>query len=250
MEFYIFDTIDNNNAGFLENSGFDGVLLTYNILQGDFLTKVAADCHKHNNIKYLVAIRPYAISPQYLYMINKSLKSMCNNRFQVNLISGWAKEDEKDFEGIIGDVNDLSSNIEKSNYLINYLNILNDLKYKDLDFYVSITNNFVFNATKNNKLIISYEHYLRNFELFKNLENVMISIVPILRKNNEELEKINKDLKITDTEYFTYDEFDNFLNDLKNNGIKQILFHDSYSFNEKKEIVKFVKQYKELQKTT
>jgi hypothetical protein len=250
MEFYIFDTIDNNNAGVLENSGFDGVLLTYRILQGDFLTKVAADCHKHNNIKYLVAIRPYAISPQYLYMINKSLNSMCNNRFQINLISGWAHEDEKDFGGIIGDVNDLSSSIEKSNCLINYVNILNDLKYKDLDFYVSITNNFVFNATKNNKLIISYAHYLTNFKLFKNLENVMISVAPILRKNNKELEKINKDLKMTDTEYFTYDEFDTFLNNLKNNGIKQILLHDSYSFIEKEEIVKFVKQYKELQTTT
>jgi hypothetical protein len=28
-----------------------------------------------------------------------------------------------------------------------------------------------------------------------------------------------------------------------------VLFHDSYSHNEKKEIVEFIKQYKELQKT-
>jgi hypothetical protein len=249
MEFYIFDTIDNDNAGFLEDSGFDGVLLTYKVSQGDLITKVAVDCYKHKNIKYLVAIRPYAISPQYLYMINKSLKPMCNNRFQVNLISGWAHEDEKNFEGIIGNVNESSSSTEKSNYLINYVNILNDLKYKDIDFYVSVTNNFVFDATKNNRLIISYSHYLKNFKNIKNLENIMISIVPILRKNKSELKRVGKNLTTTDTQLFTYDDFNIFLNDLKNNGIKQVLFHDSYSHNEKKEIVEFIKQYKELQKT-
>ena len=71
-------------------------------------------------------------------MINESIKNIVPNRLQLNIISGHIKEHEKDFGGILGDVNDLSSKIDRSNYLIKYLDVVNNLK--DVDERVKVIN--------------------------------------------------------------------------------------------------------------
>jgi hypothetical protein len=54
----------------------------------------ARDIDISKKIKYMVAIRPYAISPQYLVMMNHSMNDIMSNRVQFNLILGHIKEHE------------------------------------------------------------------------------------------------------------------------------------------------------------
>lgn len=281
MKFYYFGgNFRQGEITRLEQHHFDGVMFVYDAVLGDVFTKIARDIRMNEKIKYLVAIRPYAISPQYLCMINKSINSIMPNRLQVNLISGYIKDHESSFGGILGDINDTSNRIDRSNYLIDYVNTLNTMpgnkKGTPLDFYTSTTNEYVFNATAefNNKIILPYRDYKNGYWTLINGpygqdvgnkfdvtgRKIMLAITPIIRKTEEDFDKTDEYAKrpgwknneergkITDIEYFTYKEFDSFIKNLESQGITEILMN-GHQEKEREHLISFIKEYRELKLT-
>lgn len=245
MNFYMFASYGIEQVEELYEHNYSGALFTYNINQGDFFTRISRITDTKKDFKYMVAIRPYVISPQYLSMIFTSMNGILPNKVQINLISGWIKEEEKNFGGVLGEVNDLSSNVDRSNYLIKYIDTIENLKIKNIDYYVSVTNKFVFDASVNNKskMIIPYSQYKNNAYDINN-KNVMISVTPTLRETKEELFNLNKTNNTDDMENFTYEEFSFFIEEAKNKGVKEIML-SCWDKEETKIINNFVKQYKE-----
>ena len=199
------------------------------------------------------------------------------NRLQINLISGYIKDHEAKFGGIIGDVNDSSDRIDRSNYMIDYVKTLNTMggnkKNPTLDFYTSTTNEYVFDATAeyDNKIILPYRDYKNGYWTVVNGihgqdigsrfdisgRKIMLAITPIIRETQRELD-ISEDYahrpiwkngeqqgKVTDIEYFTYEEFHNFIKELENNGINEILMN-GHREEERERLISFIKQYREL----
>jgi len=276
MDFYYFGGhFGDKQVSDIEDHYFSGILFTYDISQGDFFTRVARDIDLTKKIKYMIALRPYAISPQYLFMINQSISNIMPNRLEINLISGHIKEHEKNKGGIIGLVNDNSSNIDRSNYLIEYVKVIDQMKknkeYSSTpipDYYISTSNEYVFNVAKqlNNKMIIQYSDYMRghwnnyinyqtnnqtiekgsDFDLSG--QQVMISMAAILRKTKEEVDELRSVFNTTDTAHFSYDEFEIFLEKLKKDGINQLMFI-AWPPEEKENFMNFVKYYKEKNKS-
>lgn len=278
MKFYYFGGVFNDShsmetASKLEDHNFDGVMFTYDATQGDMFVRVARDIDPEEKIKYLIAIRPYTISPQYLQTIHDSIRQIDRDRLQINLIAGYIKDHESHVGGIVGDVNDDSSSIDRSNYLIKFIKSINEMKDsnpdKDLvDFYVSTTNSYVFDTIKqyNNKIILPYHIYKRGFwsdalrdssskiDLdIKNLD-VMITITPIIRKTEEELyslkdyavrpvwRKGEKPKILDDAEYFTHDSFQEFVETLEEEGINHLLIN-AVPRQEKDVIIPFIKDF-------
>jgi hypothetical protein len=169
MKFYYFnggDHTQNNKIKKLEESGFTGVLFTYDARSSDYFVKTARDIKHNQKIKYMIAIRPHAISLQYLIMINSGMKEIMPDRVQINLISGHIKKDEENVGGILGDVTDKSNNIERSNFLISFLEELEAMKKKSPnliypDCFVTVTNRYVFKIAKKfkQKMIIPYREF-------------------------------------------------------------------------------------------
>ena len=94
MKIYYFGgqaSIYATNIDQLEDAHCDGILFTYRQLQGDFFTIIARTLNKNQKIKYMVAIRPHALSAQYLTMINQSMNSIQKDRLQINIIAGHIK---------------------------------------------------------------------------------------------------------------------------------------------------------------
>jgi hypothetical protein len=107
MEFYYFGGVMGNTNSLktpskLEAHNFSGVMFTHDIPEGDMFVKTAVDINPDEKIKYLVAIRPYTISPQYLSMINRSMDNIDRDRLQINLISGYIKDHEDCVGGVVG----------------------------------------------------------------------------------------------------------------------------------------------------
>jgi hypothetical protein len=232
----------------LQENHYAGALYTYNIGQNDFFTRIANKIVVGEKFKYMVAIRPYVISPQYLSMINNSISEIERNRLQINFISGWIKENEKQFGGVIGNVNDLSDSIERSNYLIEYIDVLEKSGLKTPDYYLSTTNEFIFNCgiKHNSKMIIPYSHYIqKKFNL--NNKKIMVSVAPRIRETQEEIDKLTivKKGKQSDEEYFTREEFNSFLDKLKSEGINEVLISSFWDKPERLNTNRFVKEYKE-----
>lgn len=280
MKFYYFGgtfgwgakTASNLNA-----NNFDGVMYTYDATQGDMFTRVAEDIKKNEKIKYLIAIRPYTISPQYLCAINDSINEMMKDRLQINFISAYIKDHEANVGGIVGEIKDSSSKIERSNYMIEFLKVLNEMKENknSLDFYVSTTNEYVFDVVKkyNNKIIIPYSLYSRKTWTDHNLnkfpsknDNIdlsgieaMVALTPIIRETREELDGLTEyalrpvwkkgeiSKVVNDVGYFTYEEFDEFVKYLEDDGISSLLIN-AVPDEEHEIIIPFIKKYVDSKK--
>jgi hypothetical protein len=261
MNFYYFG--NESDVDNLIKNKFCGILFTYNAKQSDYFSYSARNLNLDQDFKYMVAVRPHVISPQYLAMIFRGFNKIKTNSLQLNIISGHVKEEEKGWGGILGDINDFSSQVDRSNYLIKHINVLDDLNKKEkqvsgsdlIDFYVSTTNNFVFNAAQRNKnkMIIAYSDYKNDSTFIINPDDkVMLSMGPVIRDTQEELDAIDKkDRKINtnDTVFFTKEQLTNILNDIQNKhkGIEEILFF-AWPQEEKERIFNFVNEYKNKEK--
>ena len=71
MNFYSFGLLEDTET--LYNHHYTGILLTYSIDQGNYFIRIAAEIDKEKDFKYMVAVRPYLVSPQFLYTINTSM---------------------------------------------------------------------------------------------------------------------------------------------------------------------------------
>lgn len=281
MKIYYFGgkvTPTYSNIDDLEDIGFDGVLFTYSPYDGDMFTLVARTLKLNQKIKYMVAVRPHTMSAQFLCTINESFSQIQKNRLEINIIAGHIKPNEKLFGGILGEVTDESSVKDRTNYLIDYIKELNNLKTKDNvkvpDYYVTCTNQYSFNACSqlNEKIILPYVNYKNKY--YRHIEEngltrrgepvvignetIMLAINPIIRDTIEEIDNefpknvsvynydntisLDRNRQTFDTEFFTYDEFKAFVKKLESEGIYGILLNTT-SQEENKIFFKYMKKY-------
>jgi alkanesulfonate monooxygenase SsuD/methylene tetrahydromethanopterin reductase-like flavin-dependent oxidoreductase (luciferase family) len=279
MEFYYFGgAFDDRLIPKLEANNFSGVMFTYDSTQGDMITRMARFVNPKKRIKYLMAIRPYSISPQYLCMMNESIRHISPGRLQINFISGYIKDHEENFGGIVGTINDQSSKIDRSNYLIEYLHVLNNMEGNKnslypLDFYVSTTNQYVLDVAQmyNNKIILPYRDYKNGYwttetpekkeKTKKSLDlkdsRIMLALTPIIRKTQEQLDALSEyairpvwkkgetPSVVTDVEYFSYEQFYDFIDELEKKGISQVLVN-GWPESEIEHVINFIRYYTEL----
>jgi hypothetical protein len=242
-----FDNIDK-----IYDSGFDGNLFTYSAADKDCFTLIAQNKPKlRKNFKYMVALRPYVMSPQYLFMINKTICESIGDILEINLITGWIKEEEKPFNAFLGNINDTSSSIDRSNYLIEYLEIMNNLKKRVglksryiPNIYVSATNHFVFEAASklNYNVIIPYSYYIKNMFDIKN-KSVSVSLSPIIRPTIEELSQVSITMEGQDVFTCTPEQLLEILQKIKNDNIDSVFLY-SYGVD-MPYVLDFVKKYKD-----
>lgn len=269
MKIYFFGG-DFNLIERIYESNFDGTLLLYNARGGEMFTSICLNAKKiRPDFKYMVAVRPYVISPQYLSMINRSIKERLGNVLQINLVTGWIKEEEEPFNAFVGEISDKTPALERSNYLIKFLesmhtfkNNLTDKKHKIdkghlintiPDIYVSVSNHFTFNAASEHndgKMIIHYSTYKDNcfIENEKKADltgkRVFVSFGPVIRSTKEELEKVNITKKRPDHVLCTEQQLINILKEMKQNNIEGVLL---FSWeNEMENLFNFMKNNKHL----
>jgi hypothetical protein len=256
VKFYYFGGVLGDNSSVkspynLNSNHFDGVMFTHDIPQGDMFVRAGLDFRKNENIKYLIAIRPYTISPQYLSMINDSLNRVHKGRVQLNIIPGYIKDHEDSIKGIVGPVNDQSDKVEKRKYLVEFLDAINEMNQNEelkapLDFFVTTTNPRVLDAVNkhNNKIILPYSLYKNDMWLKKfnrplevKSKEIMLAMTPVIRETEEELDSLkNYALRptwqdgevsrvVNDVGYFTHKSFHEFIKELKQNNINYILIN-------------------------
>lgn len=248
MKIYFFQRRDNFNfkqlSSELEFCGFDGILFPWSAKGDDHFINIANNIDPESKIKYMVAIRPYTISPQYLSKINTSMNKISKDRILINFVTGWVEDYEKSVGGIVGSVNDLSSNIKRSKYMLEYLQTLNTIKNILPRFYVSCTNNIVFESTKDNNIIIPYSWY--EIDMFDiDPSKSMIHLAPIIRDSQNEIDSIDKKNWPQDTAFFTKTQFKDLINNLKAMGFDGVLLSDSLSDQEFSRIRETVKEIKD-----
>jgi hypothetical protein len=264
MELYWFERDKKSDsdlikrANDLESYGFNGAMYPYSPGMGDFFTKISRMIDTESNFKYIVAIRTYVISPQYLSMLCSSINNISKNRVMLNFLTGYVNSGEKEIGGILSDINDNSSNILRSNHMLEYAKefkrVSNSGYFSPVDFFISTTNNNVFDqCTKNNfPILMPYLRYKEDW--FNNVgQKIILMIAPVIlsddsakdwKCDNENECRHPKDQNCANLDFFTKDSFFVFLNECEKNGIYGILFQESdYLKEQYGELLPIVKSY-------
>jgi hypothetical protein len=121
----------------LEDSGFYGWLLPYAPGLTDPFVRIARSLNTDQKLKYLVAVRPYTISPQYLLAITRGLDLIQEDRVRVNFVPGLFKPVDASFGGILGPINDSSSLEDRKKYFCTYIKEFRNMKGKKPYTYLS-----------------------------------------------------------------------------------------------------------------
>lgn len=260
MEFYWFergrqsDTSLSQRISKLKNAKFDGVMYPFSPPMGDFFTRISRIFDPETKFKYIVSIRPYAISAQYLNMICESMNSIAKDKIGINFLTGYVNDYEKTFGGILSDINDYSSNVERSNYMLEYSKEFK--KIGKAPFFVSTTNEAVFKTCTKNELpmILPLMRYRSEWAKL-NDQKVMLAVAPVFESpelidwqcdNNNQC-RHPKGEPCMDLDFFTKKTFFEFLDKCKADGIYGIIFQESeYEVEQYDKILLYVNEYKEL----
>ncbi len=277
MKIVMFCGLERTQEG-LENN-FDGLLYTYNYHSIDPFVYISKHFDLDSDLRYFVAIRSHIMSPQYIFKILRSfyhLKDVSGNRIMmssfdnidvkkerpvsvcINLISGSIDLEQQAFGGTIGNIDDLSSPIERSQNLIKFVKEFNDVNEKHFknffhsNLYVTTTNKYVFEEAnkKNNKMIIEYVDYATKKFNITNPENVMVTFGPVIRDTQEELDNMDKTLGVGikhNSVFCTPSQLIEMLDKLEQEGIQEVLFW-SLRQEDHMNMLDFVKQYNESKK--
>ena len=81
----------------LDFYGYESMLLTFHSDESDYWIKAANAIDIEDKIKYMIALRPYAITAAYCSMIIRGFNEIQNNRMSLNIIAGTYDEEQQLF---------------------------------------------------------------------------------------------------------------------------------------------------------
>ncbi|CAB4146011.1 Luciferase-like domain containing protein [uncultured Caudovirales phage] len=95
------DDLTSELSSKLNDYGYYSILLTYHSRIPDNWIKCANLINLKEKIKYMIAVRTYAISPEYCAMMCESFNRIANDRLMLNIVSGDLHKGESSVDDVI-----------------------------------------------------------------------------------------------------------------------------------------------------
>jgi hypothetical protein len=237
----------------LNDSGYYSILLVYHSKENDFLTKAIRVMSEKEKIKYMIAIRTYAISPEYLSMIIRSANEIAKDKIILNIVSGDIHSDETSLEDIVNK-NDFNTKEKRLKYTDQWINKFIKLSPStelfiggNSDITESIANKYNIN---NILMIDKYQNKIKKSEFKKNKKQTICSIVTIRETQDEANAFYENFLHETQKQTFifgTKDMFKSTVKYLEGLGVTDMLIHSHDSDLESYRIHDIIKEILEEQ---
>lgn len=235
----------------LNKSGYYSLLLVYHSKLSDMLLKSALIAKKEESIKYMIAMRTYAISPEYMSMIVKAYNEIFPNKLMLNIVSGDIHKEENSIENLLWISESLNNPEKRLNYTNDWMLKFLDLCQKDIpeivmgghsDYTRKMCNKF--NAT-HLSMIDMYNKYSKiNNKIINKKQMVSLSIL-IRDTKKESVDYINVNGKINDFDMVLLGNEEEILLDIKNlekNGVTDIIISRYLNDPEEDRVHSFIKQ--------
>lgn len=235
----------------LDASNYKSMLLVYDPKQPDYFTRVANIIDKNQTIKYMFAIRTYAISPEFLSMMCESFNEIQENRIVLNVCAGDKSqmENETDIDGVVG-LESLKDNVyERILYTREWAKKFVNLKFmsKKPDLVFSGTSDYTLGTTNlyGDSILCMYNSFVDNPEKFKVAKRIMIAVSLIISDSKESAFNILKSYNEPNAEdwtlYGTEQQIKEEFTKLKNLGVTDILISNPFSSEDNNKIHNFIK---------
>jgi hypothetical protein len=85
----------------VDTAGYQSMLLVYHSTIADHFIKASNVINKEHSFKYMIALRTYALSPEYCAMMCRAFEEIDSNRLMLNVSSGDLHSSEKVLENIV-----------------------------------------------------------------------------------------------------------------------------------------------------
>ena len=240
----------------IDSFGYDSMLLTYHSTLPDNLIKSARVLSENEKIKYMIAIRTYAISPEYMSMICKSFNEISKNRLMLNIVSGDIHADENPIKDLVMIENIVDTPEKRLDYTDNWMDKF--LKIKNFNNKPEIVMSGHSDITR--LMAIKYNAtHLSMYDMYKNYINTenpiinskqMISLCFVVRETQEEadsfFESLDRGKKLW-TICGNKEKIKDFVYKLASEGITDILISGSPDDNKKILLHNMVKEMIEEQ---
>ena len=221
----------------LEDSGFDGVLLAY-AQEGDPFTVLANSINPESKMEYIVAVRPYLISPQYVSEIVKSFEKMFPERLSLNIVPGNVLDSEKDYKGVLGDTGDSSSQEDRRLYMGSWLKEYRSCRKTENRIYISGHHPDVIGYSEySDFLIMNYYTYTISHKDVYSPKPLYLSMSPVIGGSPKKTAIENV---VT-----TPEGLNDVIKDLEASGVEGVFFHNTHS-QQIYHLMEYVKKYKNL----
>lgn len=183
----------------LEDSRYDSVLLTFHSQQADYFVKSAAALTPGHKLKYMIALRPYHVSPQYCAMMTMAYNEIDEDRLMLNWVAGdfHTRNDEPHVEFDIFGKSDSIDTVEKRNiFLRDFVKMyklycphsaLPGMVFSGFSDY-SLDTVRMFNGTS----LCMLDSYRGHIERFDGIENRMTAVTVSILDSNEDIEEYAK----------------------------------------------------------
>ena len=185
----------------LEDSGYKSVLLTFHSAQADYFIKSAAALTPGHKLKYMLALRPYHVSPQMAAMMTRAYSEVDKNRLVFNWVAGdfHTRDDEPDIEFDIFGESELIDSIQKrTTYLRKFVEMYKLYCPTELvpPMVFSGYSDYALETTKKFKgtSLCMIDTYRDNIEKFDGLDGKMVSSGVVILESNKEIEDYKKKL--------------------------------------------------------
>lgn len=200
MKFHWMDRGDNSQIDLLsklsaklDQVGYESLLLVYHAKMRDHWIKAARVLDVAHKIKYMPAIRTYAITPEYASMMARAFKEISPNRLALNIVSGDIHLDENSVENMIWFGKDLATPEQRLDYTDEWMSKFIELCGENLPDIVmgghaDKTKRMAdkYNATHLSMLDMYLNEYKN--ESFYHNKKQMVAVCVVVRNTDQEAE--------------------------------------------------------------
>lgn len=221
----------------LEDVGYESVLLTFHSDSPDYLIKAASALVPGHKLKYMIALRPYHVSPQYCAMITEGFNQIEPGRLVFNWIAGDSHNrlDEKPQMDVYGNTDTLDSIVKRTTFLRSFVE-----QYESMPVMTSRSpmvfsgySEYTLETTKmfNGTSLSMIDDYRENKARFDGIQRRMVSVSPIILDSSKEVEEYKEFLPTRSSRFLsmsivgTRDEVKKQLIDLELEGITDVLLN-------------------------
>jgi hypothetical protein len=219
----------------LEEVGYESVLLTFNSEHPDYFIKSAVALIPGNKLKYMIALRPYHVSPQFCAMMTEGYNQIDQNRLIFNWVAGdfdQRSDEGKQFD-VFGETESTDTIVKRTTFLRRFVELYNSFSFVSVkpEMIFSGFSNYTLETTKifNGTSLCMIDDYRKNIKEFVDINKRMVCLSVVLVEKEEDIEKfyelsdtVNprfRNISIVDTE----DNIHKRLNLLASEGITDVL---------------------------
>jgi alkanesulfonate monooxygenase SsuD/methylene tetrahydromethanopterin reductase-like flavin-dependent oxidoreductase (luciferase family) len=220
----------------IEDSGYESILFTFHSETPDYFIKSAAIMQPGDKLKFMIALRPYHVSPQYCAMMTEAFNHISPNRLILNWIAGdqHNRNDETDQLDVYGNAKNLKNVEDRKIFLRDFVDqyLKMPILYSKPEMVFSGFSEYTLETTKMFKSIplCMLDDYRKLKHLYKDFNRVMVALTLVVLDTDDDvlryqsmLKEIKdirkKDFTIVGTELSIIEK----IKTLENEGITDIL---------------------------